>query len=56
MSPASDTRYFGKSAFSYLQNVTDVVKGVMSGETTKEEEVKKEESEVSTTEQEKTDG
>ena len=37
MSPASDPKNFGKSAFSHLQGVTDVVKGVLTGESQKEE-------------------
>ena len=37
MSPTSDSRYFGKSAFSHLRCVTDAVKGVLSGESQKEE-------------------
>ena len=37
MSPASDPKYFGKSAFSHLQGVTDTVKNVLSGESQKEE-------------------
>ena len=37
MSPTSDSRYFGKSAFSHLRGVTDAVKGVLSGESQKEE-------------------
>ena len=37
MSPTSDPRYFGKSAFSHLRGVTDAVKNVMSGESQKEE-------------------
>ena len=37
MSPASDPKYFGKSAFSHLRGVTDAVKNVLSGESQKEE-------------------
>ena len=37
MSPTSDPRYFGKSAFSHLQGVADAVKRVLSGESQPEE-------------------
>ena len=58
MSPASDPRYFGKSAFSDLNNVTYAVLKVMRGDTQEVENVVKSEdkTEVTTDEQEKTDG
>ena len=58
MSPASDPRYFGKSAFSDLNSVTDAVLKVMRGDTQEVENVVKSEdkTEVTTDEQEKTDG
>ena len=58
MSPASDPRYFGKSAFSDLNSVTDAALKVMRGEIQEvEKEVKSEDNtEVTTTEQEKIDG
>jgi hypothetical protein len=37
MSPASDPRYFGKSSLSHLRGVTDVVKGILTGESQNEE-------------------
>jgi len=57
MSPLPSSEYFGKSAFSDLQNVADAARKVMQGESQKEEEVKTEETpEAPTIEQEKTDG
>ena len=52
MSPSTDPKYFGKSAFSGLKNVSKAALDIMSGK--KEEEPPQ--AEVKETEQEKTDG
>ena len=52
MSPSTDPKYFGKSAFSDLKNVSKAALDIMSGK--KEEEPPQ--TEVKETEPEKTDG
>ena len=56
MSPASDPRYFGKSALSHLDNAAQAAAKIMSGETVEEEKPEVTPEEPTTTEQEKSDG